>query len=163
MLTLPTRRQATRLSLIAFAAVAAIAITGCGMMQRQAPPAPVDANLVTFTTQLRGSNEVPPVTSPASGSVDAMLDKNTNLLRWRVSFSGLSGPATAAHFHGPAPAGANAGVALPWPGPITSPMEGRATLTQAQAAHLLAGQWYANIHTAAYPGGELRGQMMVRN
>lgn len=157
-----TRRQVTRFSLAAFATMAAVAIAGCGMMQRQAPPMQ-DANLVTLTTQLRGSNEVPPVLSEGNGSVDALFDKNTSLLRWRVSYTGLSGPVTAAHFHGPAPVGANAGVVLPWPGPITSPMEGRATLTPAQAADLLAGNWYANIHTAAYPGGEVRGQMTVRN
>lgn len=154
-----TRRQITRFSL---AAMAAVAIAGCGMMQRQAPSAP-DANLVTLSTQLRGSNEVPPLLSQGSGSVDAVFNKDNNLLRWRVSFSGLSGPATAAHFHGPAPVGANAGVALPWPAPVSSPMEGRATLTPAQAADLLAGHWYANIHTAAHPGGEVRGQMTVQN
>ena len=153
-----TRRQATRISLAALTLVAAAAITGCGMMERQAKP-----NLVTFTTQLRAANEVPPNTSQASGSVDALLNKDTNLLRWKVNFTGLSGPATAAHFHGPAMAGANAGVVLAWPGPITSPMEGSATLTQAQAADLIAGRWYANIHTAAHPGGEVRGQMTVRN
>ena len=92
-----------------------------------------------------------------------MFDRDTRLLRWKVSYTGLSGPATAAHFHGPAAVGANAGVALAWPQPITSPMEGRATLTSAQAADLLAGRWYANIHTAAYPGGEVRGQMTVRH
>lgn len=153
-----TRRQITRFSLAACTAVAAAALTGCDML----PLAP-DANLVTFTTQLRASNEVPPNASPASGSVDAMFDKETRLLRWKVSFTGLSGPATAAHFHGPAAVGANAGVALAWPQPITSPMEGRATLTSAQAADLLAGRWYANIHTAAHPGGEVRGQMALRN
>ncbi|MDQ3060658.1 MAG: CHRD domain-containing protein [Pseudomonadota bacterium] len=161
---MPTRRQVTRFSLAAFTTMAAVAITGCGMMQRQAPPAPApDANLVTLTTQLRASNEVPPVVSQGSGSVDALFNKDNNLLRWRVSYTGLSGPATAAHFHGPAPIGANAGVALPWPGPVSSPMEGRATLTAAQAADLLAGRWYANIHTATHPGGEVRGQMTVRN
>jgi hypothetical protein len=153
-----TRRQVTRISLAALAVVAAAAITGCGMMERQAP-----SNLVAFTTQLRAANEVPPNASQGSGSVDAVLNKDTNLLRWKVNFSGLSGPATAAHFHGPAMVGANAGVALPWPGPIKSPMEGSATLTPAQAADLMAGRWYANIHTAANPAGEVRGQMTVRN
>jgi hypothetical protein len=153
-----TRRQVTRISLAALAVVAAAAITGCGMLERQAP-----SNLVAFTTQLRAANEVPPNASQGSGSVDAVLNKDTNLLRWKANFTGLSGPATAAHFHGPASVGANAGVALPWPGPIKSPMEGSATLTQAQAADLMAGRWYANIHTAANPAGEVRGQMTVRN
>lgn len=157
-----TRRQITRFSFAVLTAVAAAAITGCSMMPQQMQPAP-DAHLVTFTTQLRASNEVPPNASPASGTVDAVFNKDTSQLRWKVSFTGLSGPATAAHFHGPAAVGANAGIALPWPQPITSPMEGRATLTSAQAADLLAGRWYANIHTAAHPGGEVRGQMMLRN
>lgn len=151
-----TRRQATRISLAAIAVVAVAAMSGCGMMERQ-------SNMVAFTTQLRGANEVPPNTSPATGSVDAQLNKDTNLFRWKVNYSGLTGPATGAHFHGPAAIGANAGVVLPWNNPISSPLEGSATLTPAQTADLMAGRWYANIHTAAHPGGELRGQMTVRN
>jgi hypothetical protein len=150
-----TRRQATRISLAVVTLVAAATMSGCGMMGRQ-------SNLVAFTTQLRAANEVPPNASQGSGSVDAVLNKETNLFRWKINYAGLTGPATAAHFHGPAAIGVNAGVALPWTGPIHSPMEGRATLTPAQAADLLAGRWYANIHTAAHPGGEVRGQMTAR-
>ena len=158
---MPTRRQAARFSAAAFALAAVAALSGCGMMPSKTSAAP-PSNLVAFTTQLRGANEVPPNASQGSGSVDAVLNTDTNLLRWKVSFSGLSGPATMAHFHGPAAIGANAGVVLPWTGPITSPLEGRATLTPAQAADLIAGRWYANIHTAAHPGGEVRGQMTAR-
>lgn len=155
-----TRRQAVRFSFAALSLVAAAAITGCGMMERQSMPA---SNLVALTTQLRAANEVPPNASPATGTVDAVFNKDTSLLRWKVSYTGLSGPATAAHFHGPANPGANAGVVLPWPGSVASPIDASATLTAAQAAELMAGRWYANIHTAANPGGEIRGQMMVRN
>jgi CHRD domain len=121
------------------------------------------SDTVTLTTTMRGANEVPAVTGNGSGTVDAAFDKKTSQLRWKASYTGLSGPATGAHFHGPAAAGANAPVALGWTAPIQSPIEGSATLTAAQAADLLAGRWYANIHTAANPGGEIRGQMTVRN
>ena len=151
-----TRRHATRLAFAAMSLVAAATISGCGMMSPS-------SNLVALTTQLRAANEVPRNASQGSGSVDAVLNKDTNLLRWKVSYTGLSGPATAGHFHGPAAVGVNAGVVLPWPGTMSTPSEGSATLTAAQAADLMAGRWYANVHTAANPGGEVRGQMMVRN
>ena len=150
-----TRRHATRLCVAALTLVGAVAITGCSMMNPS-------SNLVALTTQLSAANEVPPNASKASGSVDAVLNKDTNLLRWKINYTGLSGPATAGHFHGPAQVGANAGVALPWPGVMSTPSEGSATLTAAQAADLMAGRWYANVHTAANPGGEIRGQMTVR-
>ena len=142
----------TRKFLAVCAVFAVLGLTACGTMDRQ-------SNLVPLSTQLRGANEVPANASVGTGSVDAVFDKNTNMLRWKVSYSGLSGPATAGHFHGPAAVGTNAGVVLPWTGGMKSPMDGSATLTPAQAADLLAGRWYANVHTAAFPGGEVRGQM----
>jgi CHRD domain len=145
-----------RLFLTTASALAVVTLAGCGMMNRP-------SNLVAFTTQLRAANEVPVNASTGTGQVDAVLNKDTNLFRWKISYSGLTGPATAGHFHGPAAVGANAGVALGWPMPHSSPMEGSATLTPAQAADLMAGRWYANVHTAANPGGEVRGQMTVRN
>ena len=109
---------------------------------------------------LDGKSEVPPNTSAAKGSADLEWDAASKKLSWKITYSGLSGPATAAHFHGPAAAGANAGVAVPIPNATSSPVEGSATLTDAQAADLAGGKYYINIHTAANPGGEIRGQVM---
>ncbi|MBC7681969.1 MAG: CHRD domain-containing protein [Ferruginibacter sp.] len=125
-------------------------IAGCNAM----PP----SNKVALSGQMSAAQEVPATASTGTGTAEAWLNKDTNLLTWKVSFTGLTGPATAAHFHGPAPAGSNAGVVVPFSG-TTSPLEGQATLTPAQAADLLAGKWYANVHTAANKGGEIRGQL----
>jgi hypothetical protein len=109
---------------------------------------------------LDGKSEVPATTSAATGTADIDYDAASKKLSWKVTYSGLSGPATAAHFHGPAAAGANAGVKVPISNPATSPVEGSATLTDEQAADLTSGKYYVNIHTAANPGGEIRGQVM---
>ncbi len=129
----------------------ALGLAACGMMPTSGPE--------TLTARLSGASEVPPVKSNGSGTVEATLNKKTNLLTWTVTYSGLSGPATGAHFHGPAAAGQNAGVAVPITGSLASPINGEATLTESQAAELMAGQWYVNLHTAAHPPGEIRGQL----
>jgi hypothetical protein len=108
---------------------------------------------------LDGKQEVPATTSAATGTADLDYDAASKKLSWKLTYSGLSGPATAAHFHGPAEAGKNAGVAVAIPNATASPVDGSATLTEAQAADLMAGKYYINIHTAANPGGELRGQV----
>ena len=108
---------------------------------------------------LDSKSQVPPNTSAGKGTAEIDYDAASKKLSWKVTYSGLSGPATAAHFHGPAEAGKNAGVAVPIANPGTSPVEGSATLTDAQAADLVAGKYYVNIHTAANPGGEIRGQV----
>jgi len=116
-----------------------------------------------FKADLKGSSEVPPTTSSGTGNFTASYDPATKMLTWEGNFSGLTGPATAAHFHGPAEAGKNAGVAV-WISekgqPLTSPFKGSATLTDAQAADLEKGMLYVNVHTASNPGGEIRGQVV---
>jgi hypothetical protein len=108
---------------------------------------------------LDAKSEVPPNASAGTGTADIDYDAATKKLSWKLSYSGLTGPATAAHFHGPAEPGKNAGVAVAIPNATTSPTEGSATLTDAQAADLMAGKYYVNVHTAANPGGEIRGQV----
>jgi len=111
-----------------------------------------------FKVTLDGKAEVPPTTSSGTGTADLDYDAASKKLSWKISYSGLSGPATAAHFHA-AEAGKNGGVAVPIPNIASAPAEGSATLTDAQAADLLAGKYYVNIHTAANPAGEIRGQV----
>jgi CHRD domain len=108
---------------------------------------------------LDGKSQVPPNTSAGTGTADLDYDAATKKLSWKITYSGLSGPVTAAHFHGPAAAGANAGVKVAIPNATSSPVEGSATLTDEQAADLTGGKYYINIHTAANPGGEIRGQV----
>jgi hypothetical protein len=109
---------------------------------------------------LDAKSEVPPNASAGTGTADLDYDPASKKLTWKLTYSGLSGPATAAHFHGPAETGKNAGVAVAIPNATSSPAEGSATLTDAQAADLMAGKLYVNVHTAANPGGEIRGQVM---
>jgi CHRD domain len=112
-----------------------------------------------FKAALDGKSEVPPTTSAGTGTVDADYDAATKKLSWKLTYTGLSGPAKAAHFHGPAEPGKNGGVVVAIPGATSSPAEGSATLTDAQAADLEAGKLYVNVHTEANPGGEIRGQV----
>ena len=117
------------------------------------------AAMVDYRATMNGKSEVPPTTSTGTGDVTATLNTDTKQLNYTMTYSGLTGPATAAHFHGPAGPGQNAGVAVPIGNNPPSPSKGTVTLTDAQMQDLEAGKWYANVHTAANKGGEIRGQM----
>jgi hypothetical protein len=118
------------------------------------------AATIDFHATMNGKSEVPPNASTGSGDVMATLDTASKKLTYTMTYMGLSGPATAAHFHGPAEPGANAGVAVPIGNNPPSPDSNTVTLTDAQMQDLEAGKLYANVHTAAHPGGEIRGQMV---
>jgi len=133
-------------------------IAGLALAAGLAAASPVLAETVTMKASLAAATEVPPNDSAGTGTVTVTFDTATKKLSWEGTYAGLSGPATAGHFHGPADPGKNAGVAVPI-APNTSPLKGSADLTDAQAADLLAGKWYVNIHTEAHKGGELRGQL----
>ncbi|MDE2333253.1 MAG: CHRD domain-containing protein [Rhodospirillales bacterium] len=110
----------------------------------------------TFHATLTGAQQVPPVHTSATGSATVTIDTATKKATWTVTYSGLK--PFAAHIHGPAPVGKNAGVMVPMKvGP--SPMTGSATLTAQQIKTIEAGDAYVNLHTAAHKGGELRGQL----
>ncbi len=153
MISLPTLFRASLLA-------TTLAIAGCGMTPMASSSTPMTMATQTFRATLSSAAEVPSNASAGTGTLEASFDKASSVLKWRVVYSGLTGPATMAHFHGPALPGANAGVVVPFPG-AASPAEGSATLTPAQLTDLMAGKWYVNIHTAQFPGGEIRGQVLV--
>ena len=123
---------------------------------------PAFAEMTAYKADLKGAMEVPANDSKGTGAVDAMYDTASHKLNWIVTYSTLTGPATAAHFHGPAAPGSNAPPVVPLAGNMASPLKGEATLTDAQATDLAAGKWYFNVHTAAHKDGELRGQVMKK-
>jgi len=112
---------------------------------------------------LIGTEQVPPVLGSSFGALTAAYDDETNMLLYQFQWVFPSGEeATAAHFHGPAARGQTAGVLINL-GPVSG-SSGRAsgvlTLTEEEEAELLGGLWYINVHTAANPAGEIRGQLL---
>lgn len=135
-------------SLAGLAAVAVMAVSS-----------PLLAETVNLAATLDGAQQSPAVQTDGKGTAQLTFDTETRELAWTVEYSGLSGPAVAGHFHGPAEKGESAGVAVPFEGELASPIQGSATLTEEQAADLLAGRYYINLHTAAHQNGEIRGQV----
>ncbi len=119
-----------------------------------------EAQVFAGTFDISGAQEVPANASPATGTGVVVVDTSTLTVSWSITHAGLTGAETAAHMHGPAPVGANAGVQVGLG--VGSPKVGSAAITPGQAADLIAGLWYVNIHSTAFPGGEIRGQIMVR-
>jgi hypothetical protein len=128
--------------------VGALALAGC------VQPSAVKS----FHATLSGAQEVPPVPGKGTGQADVKLDTATHIITWNLNYSGLSGPPLAAHIHGPAAPGANAGVIIPFK-VGSNPMTGSAVLTDPQITLLMAGKYYINIHTEKNKGGEIRGQL----
>lgn len=127
-------------------------------------PAAAFADTVALHANLQPSSEVPPRVSKGHGELKASFDTETRMLTWTATYDALTGPATMAHFHGPAPVGQNAKVQVPIAkSALESPIKGQATLTDSQVTDLMAGQWYFNVHTEQNPAGEIRGQLLPPN
>jgi hypothetical protein len=112
--------------------------------------------LTTFAVSISGAQEVPPNGSTGFGSGTATINPVANTIAYAFNVTGLTGSLAGAHFHGPAARGANAGVMIDIG---ANPFSGTVTYQEADEAAILGGQWYVNYHTAAFPGGELRGQL----
>lgn len=98
--------------------------------------------------------------SLGTGFASMTLDTDSNLFSWDISWSGLSGVETSAHFHGAALPDQNAGVQVDIDA-FSNPSIGSTVLDAGQVSDLLDGLWYINIHTDFAPSGEIRGQVEV--
>jgi uncharacterized protein (TIGR03118 family) len=117
-----------------------------------------------FVATLNGAQEVPPNATTGRGTGIVILDPGGTSAKVSLFFTGLTGPAAASHIHGPAAPGVTAPVLFPFP---TTPAatSGSVTnvtiaLTPTQLQQLKDGLFYMNVHTAANPGGEIRGQLL---
>ena len=117
------------------------------------------AATVKFHATLTPTSEVPPTKSTGSGEANVSLDTSSHELSYDVTFSGFASAVTAAHIHGPAEMGKNAGVVVPLGSAPTSPIHGTAKLTPEQEQQLMAGMYYVNIHSKNNPSGAIRGQL----
>jgi hypothetical protein len=124
-------------------------------------PAASQGQIITYNFPLDAGQAANGAGTASSGSGTGVVNLNTstNSIDWTISWSGLTGPATAGHFHGPAAAGAGGPPTVFLTG-TTSPDIGAASITAAQVADIQAGLWYVNIHTNVFPGGEIRGQVV---
>jgi hypothetical protein len=133
---------------------------GAGIVALMLSTVPAFAEVITISVQLTAGAEVPPNDSAATGTLEGTLDTDSKILKYTVTYEGLTGPVTGAHFHGPADATATAPPVVPVPEDmLASPIEGEATLTDDQIAEVQNHMWYFNVHTAQYPDGEIRGQL----
>lgn len=126
-------------------------------------PAVAYAAPETFTVPLTGTQQVPPVKTNGSGTADLTYDPGTRDVTWTIHDKDLSSPVTMAHFHDAAE-GKNGPVKV-WlskkgAASVPNPITGHATLTEAEAKSMMAGDYYVNVHTKDHPSGEIRGQVM---
>ena len=115
------------------------------------------AAILSYQAFIDGLQETPPNASPGTGFGSFTYDTITNDLAYNIIFSGLVAPETAAHLHA-APPGVPGPIRVPLP--LGSPKIGNATLSASQEVELLGNLFYVNIHSTAFPGGEIRGQML---
>ncbi len=118
------------------------------------------AEIFTVQVSLDGFQESPPNPSPGSGQASVTINTETRLVEILLNYSGLVAPATAAHLHGLADPGQNAGVLFGLTN-MGDHFMGSGVLSEANFAGLMENRTYINLHTTAFPGGEIRGQVIV--
>lgn len=136
---------------------APLLLTSCSMTGSSSTP---DDPNDTFGASMSGGNEVPPVSTSATGNYTANYNRVTKVLSYTVTYQGLT--PTMGHIHSvtaTTAAGNNGPVTIPFSS-LTSPITGQTTLTQDQQDAMYAKRTYSNLHTTANPNGEIRGNIV---
>ena len=156
-----------------------VAVTGFMMLSSgigritAVPVAAAAGGSKTFFAVLGGGQVLPPVAPAFPGSAvgvaEMTFNESTKLLCYAISYTGLVGAETAAHLHTPAGIGVNAPAVItisgggpppPGPSPLGSPKTGCVPLSNQQAGDLERGLFYFQLHSTAFPPGEIRGQVL---
>lgn len=119
------------------------------------------AHATNLSSLLDGLGEAPPVNTPGTGTLTGVLNDVTNVLTYQIDYFNLLGPTTASHIHRGA-AGINGPVVYPLAGAgFPSGHQGQVNINPADLPDLLNQRMYVNIHSTVFPGGEVRGQIVV--
>ncbi len=148
-----------KINVLALAGVLSLGVAGLISCQDEVNQ-PTTSNVVLLRASMTGAAERPtPNNSTATGAFTGSLDTTTRVLSYTVTYSGLT--PTMGHLHRITPNATNfaGGVEIPFPA-LTSPITGTATLaTKSRVDSMLNGFYYSNLHTTAFPGGEIRGDI----
>jgi hypothetical protein len=121
-------------------------------------------NMFDFSATIDAAQETPPTGESGTGTCTATYDSISNALSYTLTWNGLTDVPTAMHFH-KADVGVPGDVEIPITGFAASAsgtLTASATVDQEEEHDLLEGKFYVNIHTAAHPGGEIRGQLIQK-
>ena len=124
---------------------------------------PAHAALYVYNCILNPRQEVPPVASSALGGGRFVIDTDANTVTFRIAYAGLSSAELVAHIHGDAGSSPGTGGPVIFSLPAGNPKVGVWNYDEAQEPLILGGLCYANIHSANFPGGEMRGQIVPFN
>jgi hypothetical protein len=145
-----------KMTVLLMLAAAPLLLPSCKSGSNPSPDDPND----TFGATMSGSNEVPPVSTSATGNYTANYNRVTRVLSYTVTYQGLT--PTMGHIHSvtaSTASGNTGGITITFPS-LTSPIVGQATLTQGQQDDMYANKTYANLHTSTYPNGLIRGNIV---
>ena len=135
------------------------ALTRGAIIRQPSTPVPVPGPQVALTAQVNGSQVVPPTSSARAGIINALYDKDTNVLTY-WSLISLPSSSPVVHLHRAAP-GTNGPIIATLPSNSGFlPFEGKASILEADEAALLSGDTYIDVHSAEFPNGEVRGAVV---